>query len=92
MSVGIHNLPEQVRANTFGSYLAAGDSLTVGQYATGHYGFAYLVKDQLVALGHASTFHVASVIGDGIDNTIAHPAHRAGDLSLRSHLRRGGHQ
>lgn len=71
MSVGVHNLPEQVREKTFGTFLATGDSLTVGLYATGNYGFAYLVKDQLVAAGHASTFRVASVIGDGIDNTIA---------------------
>lgn len=71
MSVGVYELPEMTRGKTFGSYLATGDSFTVGLYATGSHGFAHITADRLQALGHAATFRVASVIGDGIDNTIA---------------------
>lgn len=71
MAKYVHTLPEMARGKIFGSYLATGDSLTVGLYATGNYGFAYLTHDKLAALGHAATFRVASVVGDGIDNTIA---------------------
>jgi acyl-CoA thioesterase I len=49
------------------AYLAVGDSLTVGLYATDNYGFARLVADRLPA---GSTFEVAAVTGAGIENTL----------------------
>lgn len=47
-------------------YLAVGDSLTVGLYATNLHGFAYVVADALPGY----TLEVAAVTGDGIDNTL----------------------
>ena len=48
-------------------YLAVGDSLTVGLYAAGNRGFAYMVADALPQY----QLEIAAVTGDGIDNTIA---------------------
>lgn len=48
-------------------YLAVGDSLTVGLYAAGNHGFAYMVADALPGY----QLEIAAVTGDGIDNTIA---------------------
>lgn len=47
-------------------YLAVGDSLTVGLYATNLHGFAYIIADALPAY----QLEVAAVTGDGIDNTL----------------------
>jgi len=48
-------------------YLAVGDSLTVGLYAAGNHGFAYMVADALPQY----SLEIAAVTGDGIDSTIA---------------------
>ena len=47
-------------------YLAVGDSLTVGLYAAGNRGFAYMVADALPQY----QLEIAAVTGDGIDNTL----------------------
>jgi lysophospholipase L1-like esterase len=47
-------------------YLAVGDSLTVGLYATNLHGFASMVADALPGY----RLEVAAVTGDGIDNTL----------------------
>ena len=49
------------------TYLAVGDSLTVGLYATDGRGFAYMVADRLP---HSYVFEVAAVTGSGIENTL----------------------
>ena len=48
------------------AYLAVGDSLTVGLYATDGRGFAYVVADALPQY----QLEVAAVTGAGIDNTL----------------------
>ena len=50
------------------TYLAVGDSLTVGLYATDGHGFARLVADRLPP-GYA--FEIQAVTGAGIENTLA---------------------
>jgi len=47
-------------------YLAVGDSLTVGLYATNLHGFAYMVADALPQY----RLEIAAVTGAGIDNTL----------------------
>lgn len=49
------------------TYLAVGDSLTVGLYASEGRGFAHLVADRLAP---GSTFSVAAVTGSGIEHTL----------------------
>lgn len=50
------------------TYLAVGDSLTVGLYGTGGRGFAHLVADRLPP---GYTFEIQAVTGAGIENTLA---------------------
>lgn len=49
------------------TYLAVGDSLTVGLYASEGHGFAQLVADRLPP---GSAFSVAAVTGSGIEHTL----------------------
>lgn len=71
----IPDLPEMVRpAPMFTTYLACGDSFTVGLYATivgsERMGFSQLLRDTLRAAGHAATYEQVAITGSGIDDAL----------------------